>query len=334
MSDTTRMLDSTTDKLLAAHVEASRKTPARTELLAAMREAGLALALAPEEADGYGCAWSEAAVIAYQWGRHAAPLPIVQMLLAARIAGEIGAPALAERATAGLVSETASECRLPVVTGCDRALALVRDGARPRVVVAEVGTENLTTDISGQTWGRVSLRDAENVVDLAPESATEIVAGGCLLSAAAISGALSQVMATIIEYAGTRKQFGRPLAKFQAIQHMLADAAAEALASEAAVVAALRALDEHTVTPLDWLSAKAQAGRAAGIVSKHAHQVMGAIGFTEEHSLHHYSKRLWTWRDDWLPQSQCELEIGHLAFAAGGEGLWPMIVDRQRPAAN
>jgi acyl-CoA dehydrogenase len=55
---------------------------------------------------------------------------------------------------------------------------------------------------------------------------------------------------------------------------------------------------------------------------------MGAIGFTDEHVLHRYTKRLWAWRDRWGRQSWCEAEIGRLACAAGGGGLWPLIADR------
>ena len=56
-----------------------------------------------------------------------------------------------------------------------------------------------------------------------------------------------------------------------------------------------------------------------------AHQVHGAIGFTQEHSLHHLTRRLWSWRDEFGNDAEWSRRLGHAAIAAGADGLWPMI---------
>jgi len=61
-------------------------------------------------------------------------------------------------------------------------------------------------------------------------------------------------------------------------------------------------------------------------VAAASHQVMGAIGFTEEHILHHYTKRLWAWRDEWTRENACYVAVGQAA-AAAPNGLWRHIVD-------
>ena len=130
--------------------------------------------------------------------------------------------------------------------------------------------------------------------------------------------------AMTFEYANTRKQFGRTLGAFQAIQHMAARMAEEAAATEAAVQVAARELSGES--PL-WHAAvaKGRASEAAGKVAASAHQIHGAIGFTREHALHRYTRRLWAWRDRAGSETYWYEQIGRAAQAAGRDGLWPGI---------
>jgi acyl-CoA dehydrogenase len=317
MSDTARMLDETAARLLERHAgdEAA--------LLREAGEAGLFLALVGEADGGFGGGFVEASAIARQWGRYAAPLPIVEMLVGARLAALAGDAEAAGRATAALVVRNISAIA-PTFEGAQKAY-LLRPDARPVLVEAALGAaapESLAHEPFAST---LEARPVENVDE---HALLAMQAGAALLQSAAMTGAMSRVLEIAAEYADARNQFGRPLAKFQAIQNMIAEAASELLIAEAATGAALAALDRGDISPIDWLSAKAQAGRAATVVAAHGHQVMGAIGFTDEHVLHRYTKRLWAWRDRWGRQSWCEAEIGRLACGAGGGSLWPLIADR------
>lgn len=71
--------------------------------------------------------------------------------------------------------------------------------------------------------------------------------------------------------------------------------------------------------------AKARAGEAAGLVARIAHQVHGAIGFTQEHSLRLVTTRLWAWRDEDGDEAYWNAEVARRALAAGPDGLWPLI---------
>ena len=62
-----------------------------------------------------------------------------------------------------------------------------------------------------------------------------------LLRAAQIAGALEKILAMTVQYAGERRQFGRPIAKFQVVQHNLAAFAGHVAAACAAVEAAVGA---------------------------------------------------------------------------------------------
>ena len=132
-------------------------------------------------------------------------------------------------------------------------------------------------------------------------------------------GALDQALA----YARERRAFGRPIAKFQAVQHMLADAAGHYAAAAAAadLAAEARGADMELATAI----AKSRVGEAAGKLAEVCHQVHGAMGFTQEHPLHFSTRRLWSWRDEFGNEAQWQERIGRLACAEGGEALWPRL---------
>ncbi len=94
-----------------------------------------------------------------------------------------------------------------------------------------------------------------------------------------------------------RSQFGRPIHRFQAIQHQLALLAGE---TAAAKIAANCAVDPYGKEPFskEIAFAKIRVNEAVGKANPIAHQVLAAIGFTYEHTLHHSTRRLWSWRDE------------------------------------
>jgi alkylation response protein AidB-like acyl-CoA dehydrogenase len=83
-----------------------------------------------------------------------------------------------------------------------------------------------------------------------------------------------------------REQFGRPIARFQAVRHRLAEALVATEALEAALAAARDEPGAETAA-----LAKAVAGRTARTVARHAQQVLAGVGFTTEHAFHRFLKR-------------------------------------------
>ena len=72
-------------------------------------------------------------------------------------------------------------------------------------------------------------------------------------------------------------------------------------------------------------AARIEVARAAGIVTEAAHQLHGAIGFTDEHPLHRLTTRAWAWRDEYGTEGWWSARLGAAVVAAGGEALWPSI---------
>jgi hypothetical protein len=95
-----------------------------------------------------------------------------------------------------------------------------------------------------------------------------------------------RVVADAVAYTGERKQYGRAIGTFQALQHRLASAYATVVgASHVAIEAATDG------SPWTALVAKSAAGRAAEEACTQAQQSYGAIGFTWEHDFHRYLRR-------------------------------------------
>ena len=150
---------------------------------------------------------------------------------------------------------------------------------------------------------------------------------GALMRAAQMVGAMERALELSVAYVNQRVQFGRPLAKFQAIQHQLAAAASELAAAGATVDAAAELAPGEDGFAFWVAVAKVRAGAAAGIVAATAHQVHGAIGFTKEYSLHFATRRLWAWRDEFGTEAEWARELGQEAIALGKDGLWGRLTE-------
>jgi alkylation response protein AidB-like acyl-CoA dehydrogenase len=91
------------------------------------------------------------------------------------------------------------------------------------------------------------------------------------------------------QHAVDRVQFGRRIGSFQAIRHRLAETLVAIEGAEATLDAAAAQRDD--ADGLASLLAKAAAGQAALTTARHCQQVLGGLGFTAEHQLHHHVKR-------------------------------------------
>lgn len=301
MSDTRHLLDAALDRLLERRlpdVKARHGTGLFEGLMRDVIEAGFARVLASEADGGLNGTLADAACVAWRCGWHAAPVPIVEMLLLSYI-----------DPTADLADVTLAHGN-PAIAPSLQDVQSIHTGT----TTVAANTAQSFHHISGAQWVRLEGHAASH--------ASEIKNMGAVLTAAAMTGAMARMLEIVTDHVTTRTQFGRPLSKFQAIQHQLAEAASELTITEAVLSGAL---DAHA-PPLLANAAKAQAGAAASKIAATAHQVMGAMGFTEEHALHHFSKLLWQWRDSWGRQAECEAAIGRAACAAPN-GLWAFITD-------
>ncbi|RJO75121.1 acyl-CoA dehydrogenase [Nocardia panacis] len=295
-------------------------------------------------ADEYGGAGGDlgtAVAVLRALGRHSAKVPLAETaLLAGWLLAECGValppgsmtaclagPELRCRPGADGLSVSGTMTRVPWARYVDHLVVLTQE----RVIVLR------RTDFSTHPGANVAgePRDTVTVGTIIPAdrvhfagsrlSASALRQRAALARAALISGAGRRALDLSIGYAGEREQFGRPIAKFQAVQQYLATMAGEVLLCEVAVDAAAQALDSGADAAVAVAGAKTVAGQMAGVVSALAHQIHGAIGYTEEHSLRHSTTRLWAWRDEAGNEDLWSADLGRRALAAGSAGLWPLI---------
>ncbi|MGR8920192.1 MAG: acyl-CoA dehydrogenase family protein [Gammaproteobacteria bacterium] len=308
------------------------------ELWHEVAEQGICLVLAGEDAGGMAGGWADAYPVLRACGRHAVPLPVAEAVIAhwlARVAGAAlpdGVPGLvAGPLTTDGASVVLEETTVPWGRNAD---FLVGMAGSELVVAATAGLDvqaqdNIGRDARDVVSGRADVV-ARHELDL-PADAVRLL--GALARSAQIAGGGAAGLDLAVQYAGEREQFGRALAKFQAIQHHLADLAGTVASVDAIAMAACEALDQRGIgdggrsARFEIAAAKCRASDAVEKLTKLSHQVHGAIGFTYEYGLHFVTRRLWAWRAEFGGAGEWGEYLGRAACAAGGDGVWPLITD-------
>jgi acyl-CoA dehydrogenase len=147
------------------------------------------------------------------------------------------------------------------------------------------------------------------------------------VDAALLSGALQSVLSQTLGYANQREQFGRPIGKFQAIQHQLAVMAEHVAAAQMAARLGCSSQVASLLPEADRVAvAKARCAEAALEVSAAAHAIHGAIGFTEAYDLQLFTRRLQDWRQRSGTESFWQRQLGRkLLDPSGGWGHGPSL---------
>ena len=158
---------------------------------------------------------------------------------------------------------------------------------------------------------------------------TALMLMGCAVRSVQTAGALEAILDMTVRYANERVAFEKPIGKFQAVQHNLARLAGEVSAAMTAAYSAADAIARadtfDDVIFLEATAAKIRSAEAAQEGAAIAHQVHGAIGFTNEHILHRYTLRMLSWRDDFGNESYWAVQLGNKIAARGADEFWPLV---------
>jgi alkylation response protein AidB-like acyl-CoA dehydrogenase len=178
---------------------------------------------------------------------------------------------------------------------------LVSAGGRDGPVLCYVArnapgcTLSMTPTVDGRKLATLTLADAPG--DLIPASASSRNAVDALYNLALIAvscellGVMEQAQEITLDYLRVRKQFGKLIGSFQALQHQAVNIYIRTEATRSLVFQIAANSDAHCIDPAMAAAVKAKASEEALIVTKACIQLHGAIGFTDEHDIGLYLKR-------------------------------------------
>ena len=295
-----------TDLCPPALVRSAWSTSTVDGLWTALAEQGLFGAIIPATDGGLGLDETDLLPLLEEIGYAAVPLPVAETaMVAAPLLAAAGDPT---GHLPGILAGTirialANDAIVPYGHRADLALALADDAVRLVPVPAEAPVAStvdgsraaIRLDRSGRfdLSSRFDLSGGATVTE-DPDLIVRSRDRAALASAAQLLGLGRRMLDLTVGYVSDRRQFGRPVGSFQAVQHQLADAARGLEFAGPAVLAAGWALANGAATaPRDTSAAVLLAVEAAQAMARTAIQCHGAIGYTVEYDLHLYAKRTW-----------------------------------------
>ena len=187
-----------------------------------------------------------------------------------------------------------SDCIITVArAGSDIVLAFV-DRNTPGLTIKEMPGVDTTRFLYEVEFSDVAVSESDVVSDgTAARNALEYALNVATLAVSAeMVGGMQWVLDASVEYAKTRKQFGKPIGQFQAVQHHCANILLMTESTRSAVYYAAWVMgNEPEAAPLAVSMAKAYASDAYREVGNLGIQVHGGLGFTWDENIHFYYKR-------------------------------------------
>jgi alkylation response protein AidB-like acyl-CoA dehydrogenase len=198
--------------------------------------------------------------------------------------------------TAGLVSEGAT-ADLLLVTARGISGEIVQclvPADAPGVEITRLKGLDLTREFVALSFTDVRLPEEAVLQGGDPTALLDrLIDVAATLGVAESVGAMSRLIELTVAYAKDRTAFGRPIGSFQALKHLMADASFSVEVSAAGAIAAAHAVGDRSPAASEIASiVKAYVGDAGVAVAQACQQVHGGIGFTWEHDLHFYLRRL------------------------------------------
>lgn len=352
-SDLEGMIGESVQRIFADHVSPTLLNRAEAgewpaDLWQLIEDNGLSLALCRGEEGGTDARWPDVYPILAGIGRWSVPLPLAETMIAAWLLSQaavavpsgpitIAANGNVSCAPGGVL--TGMLRGVPWASRCGWLLVAVSAGTgASKLALLDLSSAALSIrpglNMAGEPRDDILLDAAPATVffdNPVPRLDDPLRLLGALVRCTMLVGALERTLELSIQYTNERVQFGKPLSKNQVIQHGLASVAGETVAAKVATrVAVFSLMPEQAgrTTAFDVAVAKVRCGQAAARLAAVAHQFHGAIGFTHEHVLHHSTRRLWSWRNEFGSDATWAAALGRAAMSKGAAGFWPAMTDR------
>lgn len=331
MSDNRALLLDMVEKLFTSltekDVQSGLSDEQFTRHLQAIDGLGLTRLMLPEQAGGFDGNWEDAGPVFTALGRHGIPLPLGEVILANHWLHSFG-----QEIPEGLIRFAFAS------PGEGEAITVQRDTGfeRAQWILALTPERWLLLPVGEAVWrgGRdkpsVTLKwngQSVHASGSLPEGDRPLFAEAALMRSCQIAGAIEAMLRMTIDHGLERSQFGRPLVRFQAIQHQLAILAEESAAASCSAASACQAAVAGEAG-FEIAAAKYRTSRAATVAADIAHQIHGAIGFTREYPLHHFSQPAQAWASEFGNAQHWAQWLGRFALDARPEPLWHWLTAR------
>lgn len=306
-----------------------------TALWTRLDDLGLTRLSASEASGGSGAGWLEAAALLGIAAGAGAPLPIAEHdVLGAWLLESAGLPNDGALRTVCRPDPSGEALNVTWARDADHIVALWEDRDEWRVADVPASRTEITPgrNLAGEPCDTVvfDLADLEGGAVVDHKVSEQLHLRGALARSVQVVGAMDRVLHLVLRHVDERQQFGRPIGRFQAVQHLAADIAMEASLARAATdtaVARAAASDWNDPGMLFAVAvAKSCVGHAASVVVRGAHQLLGAIGTTIEHELHLLTKPILSRRSEFGSLYEWDETLTTLACSAGSERLWPLLL--------
>lgn len=269
----------------------------------------------PEDQGGAGLGMDAFCVLAEELGRGLVPEPLIHAALSARLVNGaalddlltgrcIALPAWQESAGAlhdegGAVFQdgklSGRKVFIPMAAMADTFAVTVPEGCV--LVRADAPGVTLQTALTqdGGHFGTLDLKEATGTFfSLSTQCLDAALDETTLALSAYLLGVMDQALVLTLDYLRTRKQFGRAIGTFQALQHKAVDLKIQIALTRASIRNAAATID--SAAPIGQLRAavsraKARAAEAAMLVTRQAVQLHGAIGYTDEADIGLYLRK-------------------------------------------
>ena len=315
----------------------------------ALGDAGLPLAWAPEDLGGSGGTLADGFAIVGAAGRFALAVPLAETLTAAWLLSQASVKLPVNAMTIAPVRPhdrimLHADGRLggrasgvPFAQEVEHVAVLAHSSEQPMIALAAVKDCRISAgrNLAGDARNAVTFDGVRPLADVpAPPGLdqTALMQMGSVIRSVQIAAALQAILSLSVAYANERIAFERPIGKFQAVQQNLARLAGEVAAALAVSGSAADTITQADASEdalfLEAASAKIRTAEAATEGAAIAHQVLGAIGFTEEHVLHRFTLRMLSWRDDFGNESYWAAELGRRVVRRGADEFWPLVASR------
>jgi len=288
-----------------------------------MAEQGFTGIIFPEEYDGAGLGKVELILLMEEAGRALLPGPFFStVVLAGSVLNSLGSAEQKKkylapicrgeaRATVAMLESianwdpasaqtsvasgklTGEKLFVPDAAAADYLIVVARNGVyitgvkAPGIQIAPMSGMDLTRKLYNVRFDGTPVEKLGELAALPP--ALDLATAAL---AAELVGGMQRTLDITVEYAKTRKQFGKPIGIFQAVQHQCADMYLETESSRSAAYYAAWTLEVNAPDAAAAVSiAKMYASDASRTVGNRGIQVHGGMGFTWENDLHLYYRR-------------------------------------------